>query len=169
MAHGRPRPDLRGRWGVAVLEAQLLRPPPPLSGGGDGLHPPSRHPLSTSPKPPRPPSSSPCSFTGGWPAGRIRALHVRIPSPLLRSRGLPRRWGLAVGRVVGPLHLVVRPPASFGAAGVPGWDENPVLLSTTMASADVIFLREGVVGALQLSCPGSVFLCSGHRLYLPKP
>ena len=44
-----------------------------------------------------------------------------------------------------------------------------VLLTTTVASADVTFLREGVVGALQLPGPGSIFLCSGHRFSLPKP
>jgi hypothetical protein len=39
-----------------------------------------------------------------------------------------------------------------------------VLLTTTVVSVDVTFLREGVVGALQLPGPGSVFLCFGHCL-----
>ena len=58
---------------------------------------------------------------------------------------------------------------SFGPACPVGMKILRVLLTTTVASVDVTFLREGVVGALQLPGPGSIFLCSGHRFSLPKP
>ncbi|KAG2624259.1 hypothetical protein PVAP13_3KG119427 [Panicum virgatum] len=110
-------------------------------------------------------------------AGRVVGPSPSISGP---SPGLLQRGQAGAG---GDLHRGGRQSGALRAARLPGCRQKlragpacpvgmkilRVLLTTTVASADATFLREGVVGALQLPGPGSIFLCSGHRFSLPKP